>query len=103
MPAGTFCANCHNSNFASSRMGTEHTNRTDHRIACWNCHAAIPHGTSQPGLLVSGGAYGNKATDAAPWNQASSAAGSDLWIISYPTNNTTNWAQNDCGCGGTGH
>ncbi|MHB0968494.1 MAG: hypothetical protein ACYC7A_08910 [Thermoanaerobaculia bacterium] len=102
MPNGTFCINCHNQNFANSRF-PDHTTRNDHYVACWNCHAAIPHGTSQPGLLVSGGTYGNKTTDVAPWNQAASATGSDLWIISYPTNNTTNWSENNCGCGGTGH
>lgn len=105
MPAGTFCINCHNQNFTSSRFPA-HTTRSDHYIQCWNCHAAIPHGTARPGLLVAvdQSTYGDKTTDKAPWRQMPDATNRGLYIKSYPANNTTNWSQSNCGCGtGGGH
>lgn len=103
MPTGTFCANCHNANFANSRFGPagdQHWERNDHQIACFNCHAAIPHGTMRPGLLVAigvdAGVPALDVTDSAPYSQP--GTGDRLWIKSYPTNNTTNWDQNNCAC-----
>ncbi len=108
MPAGTFCINCHAQNFASSRFAT-HFSRSDHRVACWNCHAAVPHGGPRPGMLVApaGGAAGVGGTitgwdTTAPyWGLGTSTA--KLYIASYPANNTTGWGQSNCGCNGTGH
>ncbi|WP_242344287.1 cytochrome c3 family protein [Anaeromyxobacter terrae] len=105
MPNGTFCINCHNQAFTSSRFA-EHGSIDKHRVACWNCHAAIPHGTARPGLLVAvdQSTYGDKTTDVAPYRQMPAAAGSGLYIKSYPTSNTTAWGQSNCGCGtGGGH
>jgi hypothetical protein len=104
MPNGTFCINCHNQNFTSSRF-PDHT-RSDHYIACWNCHATIPHGTARPGLLVAvdTSTYGDKTTDKAPYRQMPAATADGLYLVSYPTNNTTAWSRNNCGCGtGGGH
>ena len=52
MPAGTFCANCHRTDFVGGRF-TNHTNG-QHNIACFNCHAAIPHGGPRAGMLNPG-------------------------------------------------
>ncbi|HEY6005737.1 MAG TPA: CxxxxCH/CxxCH domain-containing protein [Anaeromyxobacter sp.] len=94
MPAGTFCANCHNANFANSRF-PGHTNG-NHNIACMGCHVAIPHGSGHIGMLVSlpGGAGGNAVTDSAPYTGATVRLG----IGSYPAA-TANWANSNCGCG----
>lgn len=94
MPAGTFCANCHNANFTGSRF-PGHTNG-QHNFACTGCHVLIPHGSGHVGLLVSlpGGAGGNAVTDAAPYVGGTVRVG----IFSYPANNTTNWDNPNCGC-----
>ena len=103
MPAGTFCANCHRPDFAGSRF-TQHFSKSQHRIACFNCHAAVPHGGPRPGMLVAGG---GAATPVAGWDTAApywqGTTSDRLYIVSYPTNNTTAWAQSNCGCNGTSH
>lgn len=108
MPAGTFCSNCHSSTFANTRFPA-HYSRSDHRVACWNCHAAVPHGGPRPGMLVAsagaaagvGGTIAGWDTTAPYWGMGTST--NKLYIASYPTNNTTDWGQNNCGCNGTGH
>jgi hypothetical protein len=107
MPNGTFCINCHNQNFTSSRFG-EHFSRSNHRIACFNCHAAVPHGGPRPGLLVAGaGAAAGVGGSIAGWDTAApywqGTTSNRLYIASYPANNTSAWQQNNCGCNGTGH
>ncbi|HSN91980.1 MAG TPA: NapC/NirT family cytochrome c [Anaeromyxobacteraceae bacterium] len=108
MPANTFCANCHSATFASSRFAT-HYSRSNHRVACWNCHAAVPHGGPRPGMLVAaGGAAAGVGGVIAGWDQTApywglASSTSKLYIASYPTNATTGWDQNNCGCNGTGH
>ena len=77
-------------------------------MACFNCHAAIPHGGPRPGLLVAiAGANANVGGTIAGWDNAAPYAqggtGSRLYIVSYPANNTTGWDQANCGCNGTGH
>ena len=103
MPAGTFCANCHSETMANSRMGTNHTNRGAHRIACMNCHARIQHGGPRPGMLVApAGAAAGVGNTIDGWDINSPYAaipGSQFGIASYPANNTTNWGQSNCGCG----
>jgi hypothetical protein len=104
MPAGTFCANCHSATYTGSRYPA-HTN-PNHNIPCFSCHVAIPHGSAHPGLLharagVAAGVPVNAETNAAPYFQSSGTL--NLFIKSYPVNNTTNWAQSNCGCNGTGH
>jgi hypothetical protein len=106
MPAGTFCINCHNQDFTGSRY-TAHTNG-NHRIACTNCHAAIPHGGPRPGLLVSGaGATAAVGGVIAGWDQSapywSGATSNRLYIISYPANASTGWSRGNCSCDGSGH
>ena len=103
MPGGTFCINCHSASFTNSRFPA-HVTRSNHFVACWNCHAAIPHGTARPGLLVAvdQAPYGDKTTDVAPYRQMPNATSSGLYIVSYPTSNTASWSQNNCGCGSTG-
>jgi hypothetical protein len=106
MPAGTFCINCHNQNFTGSRF-PDHT-RSDHRVACMNCHAAVPHGGPRPGLLVAGaGAAAAVGGVLAGWDQAapywSGAASNRLYLKTYPTNGTSSWSKSNCGCNGTGH
>lgn len=112
MPAGTFCANCHSATWANSRFqGTttdNHFGRSAHRVACWNCHARVPHGGPRPGMLVApAGANANVGGTIAGWDAtppySSPGSGSRLYIVSYPTNNTTEWQQRNCGCNGTGH
>lgn len=113
MPAGTFCANCHSSTWANSRFvgttGNNHFGRSDHRVACFNCHAAIPHGGPRPGMLIApaGAAAGVGGTiagwDTTPPYWALGTSTNKLYIASYPANNTTNWGQSNCGCNGTGH
>jgi hypothetical protein len=108
MPAGTFCINCHDQNFTNSRFFPSQLSdghvKSVHLVACWNCHAAIPHGTARPGLLVAvdQSTYGDKTTDTTPWRQMPNANGSGLYLKAYPANNTTNWAQSNCGCGSSG-
>ncbi len=108
MPATVFCANCHPTSWANSRFN-QHS-RADHYIPCFNCHSAIPHGSPRPGFLnnmaptaASANVGGNIAgyDNAAPYAQP--GAGNRLYLASYPVNNTTQWAQANCGCNGTGH
>jgi len=111
MPAGTFCANCHDAGFAGSRY-PPHTTINNHQgIPCMNCHAAIPHGGPRPGMLVdavgiangcvpTGGVIAGWDT-AAPYSNASAV--DRLCIKSYPATNTTTWARANCGCDGSGH
>ena len=105
MPAGTFCANCHPARFDGSRY-PDHL-YSKHNIPCFNCHQAVPHGGTRPGLLLAaaGAAAAVPAQTTfdttAPYNQ--SAAGSRLYLKSYPANNTTAWGKSNCGCNGTGH
>jgi hypothetical protein len=104
--AGVFCWNCHSSTYASSRF-PGHSNG-NHNVACQNCHAAIPHGGPRIGMLNP--AAGTNTTNlpaiagwdgAAPyWNGATS---NRLYLVSYPSGSTNNWAQSNCGCNGTGH
>jgi len=109
MPAGTFCANCHSATFASSRFtGSNHYSRSEHRVACMNCHAAIPHGGPRPGMLVApAGANANVGGSIPTWDTSqpysSPGGGSRLYIVSYPATATTAWQQSNCGCNGTSH
>ena len=111
MPNGTFCINCHNQNFASSRFAPsggekghtyeKHRSAGGTTIRCFNCHTPIPHGTARPGLLVtprSQSVGGLQVTDAAPYLRLP-AGNSGLQINSYPANNTATWTQNNCSCG----
>jgi len=107
MPAGTFCANCHPARFDGSRFPRH--NRSNHDgVPCFNCHQAIPHGGMRPGLLIAaaGAAVAVPAQTsfdtAPPYNQVPAAV-DQLYLKSYPATNTTAWAQNNCGCNGTGH
>ena len=107
MPANTFCINCHEAAFTNSRFAT-HASRSNHRIACFNCHSAIPHGGPRPGLLVAGaGAATGVGGTIAGWDNAApywqGTTSNRLYIASYPTNNTAGWSQSNCGCNGTGH
>ncbi len=107
MPANTFCINCHNQNFTSSRFAT-HVSRSNHRVACFNCHAAIPHGGPRPGMLVAvAGAAATVGGTIAGWDNAAPYAQGATWnrlyIVSYPSSKTAGWAQSNCGCNGTGH
>jgi hypothetical protein len=109
MPAGTFCANCHNASFSGSRY-TAHTNGS-HNIPCMNCHAAIPHGGPRPGFLINAAGTANSCVPSggliagwdttAPYYNATTA--NKLCVKSYPTSNTTAWAQSNCGCNGSSH
>jgi predicted CxxxxCH...CXXCH cytochrome family protein len=101
MPAGTFCANCHASNYAGSRF-PQHLSSV-HRgtqrgspVYCTSCHVRIPHGSGHRGLLVSvgtaGTAEGQVFSDGTPW-----ASTPRLGISSYPTG-TNSWSNNNCGC-----
>ncbi len=89
-PTDTFCINCHNQNFTSSRF-TQHISRGDHRLACFNCHAAIPHGGPRPGHARRGRGRGTAVggtiagwDNAAPyWQGGTTKTG--LYIVSYPT------------------
>jgi hypothetical protein len=110
MPAGAFCANCHSSTYASSRMpsGDSHTSRSAHRVACQNCHARVPHGGPRPGMLVApAGAASAVGGTLTTWDTSTAYAnpgtGSRLYLFSYPTNGTNAWSQGNCGCNGTGH
>ncbi len=105
MPAGTFCINCHNQSFTSSRFSA-HASRSDHRVACSKCHVMIPHGSEHPGLLHSAAGRGSgvpapTVVNSAPYMRATT--GSRLYIASYPTSSTSGWGQSNCGCNGTGH
>ena len=108
MPSNAFCSNCHNTSWSTSRF-TQHS-RNDHYVACFNCHAAVPHGGPRTGILVApAGAATAVGGSIAGWDTASpyfgltSASGSKLYLQSYPSNRTTTWSQGNCGCNGTGH
>lgn len=110
MPAGTFCLNCH-ANLDTNGRFPDHS-KGDHSIACFNCHAAIPHGGPRPGLLVAikGVAAAVPAVipewdRTAPYYQGTAAVDAQengLYLKSYPTNNTTAWAKANCGCNNAG-
>jgi hypothetical protein len=106
MPAGTFCLNCHANSTTNSRFPGH--SRSNHRIACFNCHAAIPHGGPRPGFLVAGaGAATAVGGTIAGWDTAApywqGSTSNRLYIVSYPASNTTAWVQGNCGCNGVGH
>jgi hypothetical protein len=111
MPAGAFCANCHRPDFTGSRFTsvTEpkaiHT-YSGHRVACFNCHAAVPHGGPRMGILVApagaAGAVGGTIAGwdtAAPYSQPPGTT-SRLYLKSYPATNAAEWLQANCGCNG---
>jgi predicted CxxxxCH...CXXCH cytochrome family protein len=109
MPSGTFCINCHNQDYTGSRFRPNNTLndghvKSNHRRACWNCHARIPHGGPRPGMLVApGGASANVGGTIAGWDTTApywglGSSASKLYIVSYPTNNTTSWDQPNCSC-----
>ncbi len=107
IPAGTFCLNCHSSSYGNSRF-PGHTRSGDHAIPCFNCHAAVPHGGPRPGMVIAGaGAAAGVGGTIAGWDTTApywqGQASNRLYIASYPANNTTSWAQSNCGCNGTGH
>jgi len=70
-----------------------------------NCHGAIPHGGPRAGMLNPGA--GTDLTAVPTWDGVApywqGGASNRLYLKSYPANNTTNWAQSNCGCNGTGH
>jgi hypothetical protein len=105
MPASTFCINCHNQDFTSSRFSTtgDGHRRSTHLVACFNCHAAIPHGGPRPGMLnAAAGASANVGGSIAGWDGVApyyqGGSSSRLGIAAYPTTNTAAWAQSNCGC-----
>ena len=104
MPAGTFCANCHDAGFANSRF-TSHTSNHSSAL-CLDCHAAIPHGGPRPGMLVApvGVTATNVPAQMSDWDTNATYAGTGHknYILSYPSTNTSNWSSSNCGCGGTG-
>ena len=104
MPAGTFCANCHDPGFANSRF-TSHTSNHSSAL-CLDCHAAIPHGGPRPGMLVSPVGVTATAVPAqmSDWDTNTTYAGTGHknYILSYPSNNTSGWSSSNCGCNGTG-
>jgi predicted CxxxxCH...CXXCH cytochrome family protein len=107
MPDGTFCINCHNQDFSGGRF-TSHTNG-DHDIACFNCHAAIPHGGPRIGILNAGaGASADVGGQVAGWDGVApywqGTGTARLYLKSFPATNTSSWSsRNYCGCNGTGH
>jgi hypothetical protein len=113
MPASTFCINCHNQAFTSSRFNPANALadghvKSNHRVTCFSCHSAIPHGAPRPGLLNSaaGVATGVPAMYAGydnAWPYYQGGTTNKLYLKAYPANNTTNWEQSNCGCNGTGH
>jgi len=101
MPTGTFCANCHRTDFVGGRF-TQHTNGS-HNIACMNCHAAVPHGGPRIGILVAGaGAATAVGGTIAGWDNAApywqGTTTNRLYLLTYPTTNTTAWAKSNCAC-----
>jgi predicted CxxxxCH...CXXCH cytochrome family protein len=112
MPAGTFCANCHDANLTNTRF-PDHT-RGDHRtrsgnpVPCFNCHAAVAHGGPRPGMLNAGAGAATAVGGAiSGWDNVSpywqGSATNRLYIHSYPTSGTVDWQESNCGCNGTGH
>lgn len=106
IPAGTFCLNCHQNTFTNSRF-PDHS-RNNHYVACFNCHAAIPHGGPRMGMLNP--AAGTNTTNLPAiaswdgrWPYWQGGTTNRLYLVNYPTNGTTNWAQSNCGCNGTSH
>ncbi len=107
MPAGTFCANCHASNFANSRFAHTDANHTNKGFLCFDCHVIIPHGSQRPGLLVApngvnAGVPAAAVTDAIPYMKFPATI-VGLHINSYPVNNTVNWDKPNCTTGGACH
>jgi hypothetical protein len=103
IPAGTFCLNCHANSFTNSRF-PDHS-RSNHRVACYNCHAAVPHGGPRPGMLVApAGAAAAVGGTIAGWDATAPYYGltgtqtKKLYILSYPASNTASWAQSNCAC-----
>jgi hypothetical protein len=107
-PVGSFCLNCHLQPSSSTSRFPGHT-RGDHRsVPCFNCHAAVPHGGPRMGMLVAGaGANANVGGVITGWDQSSpywqGTSSNRLYIISYPANNTTDWAESNCGCNSSSH
>ncbi len=106
-PAGTFCLNCHAQPASTTSRFPQHT-RSDHFIPCVNCHAIIPHGGPRMGMLNNGAATASAVGgNIAGWDRTApywgNGAGKQLYIASYPSTATTDWAQGNCGCDGTSH
>ncbi|BDG09544.1 NapC/NirT family cytochrome c [Anaeromyxobacter paludicola] len=98
MPAGTFCANCHDATFPTS--GTTKSRFPEHRIGdhagkiCFDCHNAIPHGSSSVGMLNNGSGTGF-SDHVYPYDQ--SVSGKRLYINSVPSSGYFD-QQSYCGC-----
>ncbi|BDG07367.1 hypothetical protein AMPC_04800 [Anaeromyxobacter paludicola] len=99
MPAGTFCANCHDASFPTS--GTFESRFPKHRVGdhagnikCFDCHTAIPHGSSSIGMLNNGNGTGF-SDNVYPYDQ--SVSSKRLFIRSVPTNGYFDNEQY-CGC-----
>jgi cytochrome c5 len=116
MPANTFCINCHNQNFTGSRFNPGQLSdghvKSNHRVACFNCHTAIPHGGPRPGLLVAIKGVGTNVPAvitewdrSAPYYQGTAAADgtkNGMYLVSYPATNGTLWAKSNCACNSSG-
>jgi hypothetical protein len=94
MPPGTFCANCHAASFANSRFPPHKNGDHSGNIMCFDCHNAIPHGSSSVGMLNNGNGTGF-SDRVYPYDQ--SVSGKRLYIRSYPTNGYFD-NENYCGC-----
>ncbi|BDG08919.1 DUF1349 domain-containing protein [Anaeromyxobacter paludicola] len=101
---GIFCFNCHDPSFAYTRnpMHTDTGFEYHGGMPCQTCHAAVPHGGPQVGLLVAGAGSG-AATWAGDYDGSPTYAASQwLYIAGYPGAGNT-WQQGNCGCGGPSH
>jgi hypothetical protein len=100
--AGAYCWNCHSNSYAGSRFAF-HTDGAHQGIACFNCHAAVPHGGPRPGMLISnpgasagvGGSIGTWDTSALYWQGGTT---SRLYLKSYPATSSAQWSASNCGC-----
>jgi len=73
------------SGFSNSHEGNLHVSVSRHRVACINCHSAVPHGYKNKKLLVT-------QSDPAPYN-----GGSLLTVNRWAESG--DWQENDCsGC-----
>ncbi len=95
-----------NSAFRTSSQTTTnlHVSRSNHKVACSNCHAYPPHGYKRRSMLINYNSGGEGGSDVGlpGYNPASSSSVMYLYVTTLPAKGA--WSQSNCGCGtGGGH
>jgi hypothetical protein len=91
-PAATGCGNCH-----TALSSTAH--RSNHRVACQQCHIRIPHAWKRPRLLrrnINAGGTSNAAADALPYSDPAQVGLEGYQVTAAQTNFSGSGCNDNC-------